>query len=504
MILTKVKTKAGWVQGLPSGCQTVSVFRGIPYGMPPVGNQRWRSPEPIKPWEGIHECFDYPNNCPQGEPSHAGEYDVLLKYKQSEDCLHLSVWTPAETGDEKLPVAVHFHGGGYRVGSSYYRYIDGDAFGQRGVILVSVEFRSGIFGYLAHPELTAEDANHSSGNQITLDQLLALQWVQENISAFGGDPDNVGIFGQSSGGCIMHFLSATPLSKGLFKRVIVQSSGALWQIGHCTTPSTMRGISLEQDEALGARFFSYLGVKSLAEARRVPASELVVKYKSFCEETPGARDHVACIDGYVFPENSVRLMQEGKHMDVDYMVGNVIQETPLPFRYVPSRDELVKEATVLYEEEAEAYLATIGNDEDTLAELYHDVLRDAMMGGNHAFCINQNRLGRRPAYFYSFSKTEPGQETRHASELYYVFSTLSRSPRLFTGEDWEFANKMCDYWTNFFKTGNPNGAGLSEWRPYTEDAPQCLQLAEEIKMIDPPNESVRMRFLIDYVVSHRM
>ena len=236
MALLQVKIESGIVEGIPGWNQAVGLFRGIPYAAPPVGELRFKEPQPAKPWDGVLKAYNYGNISYQERRASEGGGDLIgnefycVDWPRSEDCLYLNVWTPANSAEEKLPVGVYLHGGGYAQGYGHLNCYDGEGFAKRGCITVTLNHRLGIFGYLAHPELTAENEHHSSGNYGVLDIIAALKWVKRNIAAFGGDPDKITVFGQSGGGSKVMTMIASPLTKGLITGAIMQSGGGLTRV----------------------------------------------------------------------------------------------------------------------------------------------------------------------------------------------------------------------------------------------------------------------------------
>ena len=323
MALLQVKTDAGTVEGLTGWNQAVSVFRGIPYAAPPVGELRWKAPQPVEPWEGVRQCYKYGNICYQERRASEGGGDLIgnefycVEWPRSEDCLYLNVWTPANSAGEKLPVGVYFHGGGYSQGYGHLNCYDGEGFAKRGCVIVTLNHRLGIFGYLAHPELTAESGYHASGNYGVLDLIAALKWVKNNIAAFGGDPDQVTVFGQSGGGMKVTTMIASPLAEGLIHGAIMQSSGGLERTrGGMTT-------TLEQAEASGAAILQEMGYTTIADARKASEEALQEGVKEYKKHHAVDPMMMFCpvTDGYVFPESWNDLFAGGKYPDIPTMIG---------------------------------------------------------------------------------------------------------------------------------------------------------------------------------------
>ena len=379
----------------------------------------------------------------------------------SEDCLYLNIWTPAETGNERLPVMMWMHGGGVQSGYSHEIEFDGDAICKRGVILVTINYRLNIFGYFAHPELTAESEFGASGNYGVHDQIQALRWIHDNIAAFGGDPNNVTIFGQSGGGRSTQAVSCSPLAKGLVHHAIVQSAGG---IATAAGPTPR-----EEVERRGVRFMEHTGCKNIAELRALPAEkllELLLEYESAGGDVRlrFSRGFNISTDGYALPLSMEHTLVAGKQNDIDYMFGCTANDMG-------------------------GIIASLAG----WAQVQQD---------NHM----------RPAYFYRFERALPEDDPNdnrvlkgafHSSELWYTFGTLGRCWRPMTEGDYELSRIMCDMWTNFAKTGNPNGVALPHWDPYTITAPSMMtfNIAEcgGCKMMNPDPEG-KVRKEIDHIL----
>lgn len=484
MAILKVKTNSGWVEGLPSSNQAVSVFKGIPFAQPPVGELRWKLPVPVKPWEGVYEAYKYADIAWQERISSeggsvAGSEFYVLDHPRNEDCLYLNVFTPAKSADEKLPVAVYIHGGGYRTGYSYLNCYDGDGFAKRGIVYVSIAYRINVFGFLAHPELRKENQFNSTGNYGALDQVLALKWVKDNIAAFGGNPDMITVFGQSAGGGSTQTMCATHLTKGIFKRAIMQSGGGLWQ------PGAVRAIPIEEAEKQGEDFIKFLGVKNVSEARSIPAEKVFDAYVRFNKEQYPL--HVSPIaDGYLLSADQTDIFRSNDYEDRDYMVGCTKDEGGARGS-VPDYAKRKALAERFYGKYAELYLKTVNADDEKAYErdVFKVGMADEMKAGCLAWCELQLELGRKPSYMYYFTHVPPGAEAvgaHHSVEHHYVFQTMHRSNRPYTGWDWDLSNTLATFWANFIKTGNPNGDGLPEWEPYTKGSPKAFVIDKDLKM----------------------
>lgn len=423
--LTMVETKYGKMTGVDMG--EYVEYRGIPYAAPPVGELRWKAPQPPAPFEGVYEAESFRNKCMQAEgsspPWDKDFYDdPAFDRPMSEDCLYLHIWAPK--GAENCPVAFWIHGGAFLHGWAAEKEFDGAAYCKRGVIFVSVEYRCGVFGYLAHPWLTAESG--LSGNYGSLDQIAALDWVYENIAAFGGDPKNITVFGQSAGAMSTQTLVSSPLTEGRIAKAILQSGGSYGVGLH-------RDITLKEQEEFGLAFPEALGVDSLEAMRRKPAGEVFAAMEPFFNKVmPKAQGLflVPTIDGRLLTQGYYQTIDEGKIRNIPYMIGCTKDDITVPPELENKRE----------------------------APLYK---------GCAAFSHKLEELGRKPAYMYYFTRDLPGDDhgAWHSSELWYMMGTLDRCWRPWTDGDRELSGRMLDYWASFMRTGDPNGGGHPRWRP---------------------------------------
>lgn len=506
MALLKVKTDVGEVEGLTGWNQAVSIFRGIPYAAPPVGDLRWKAPQPVTPWEGVRPCFKWGAISYQERRASEGGGDIIgnefycVDWPRSEDCLYLNVWTPAKSADEKLPVAVYFHGGGYSQGYGHLNCYDGEGFAKRGIITVTLNHRLGIFGYLAHPDLTAEDEHHTSGNYGVLDLIAALQWVKRNIAAFGGDPEKVTVFGQSGGGMKVTTMIASPLANQLISGAIMQSSGGLERTRGGMTNTLAKA---EQD---GAKVLQSMGFATIAEARKATQEQLlegVKAYKALHPEIDPMMMFCPITDGYVFPESWNDLFAQGKFPNIPTMIGCTADEMERHLTELPPYEKILETSDYLFGDGyREQFLKAIHYETDKTYALRMFNKFVMMTGGTQAadvaWCENLLKQGKTPGYRYYLTLVPPGADTaHHSAEHQYVFQTLTKSNRPYTGRDWDLSNNLADYWANFIKTGNPNGEGLPEWNPHTAEKPEAMDINYDLHMFESPtNDLVDM--MIDY------
>ena len=502
MALTRVRVKQGEIQGYPAGNQAISVFKGIPYAKPPVGERRWRAPEAAEEWKGVFNAYEFGRIEVQAVRQQNDFYRrefYPFDYPMSENCLYLNVWTPAKNAKEKLPVALWIHGGGMRQGYSNKLETDGEAFAKRWIVYVSLNYRLNIFGFFGHPDLTAEDPFHSSGNYGILDQILALRWIHENIAAFGGDPNCVTIFGQSGGGRSVQALIVSDLTKGMIHRAIMQSAGGLGN-------ETLDNYSLADCEKDGIAFFQHFEIKDVAEARKIPALELHDMFIEYSKLHFG-RPSRPCIDGYLWKKDFTSLCLDGDYQDLDYMIGTTKDEDgPAPF----DLSMVLEEGRRLYPDQLKKFLKIVTYDDPGECEKIMARNRpDSLLAAALSWSEMTARSGKKPSYQYLFTHVLPGEEDTlffplpqderlgkcfHSSEHMYIQQTFLRSWRPFTGEDFDLSNKMCAYWTNFVKYGNPNEPGLPVWEPYTMENRKVMELSLDPHMIEPPvNEIVAFR-----------
>lgn len=466
-----IKVEGGLISGV--NAEGVRSFNGIPFAAPPVGDLRWKAPQPVVPWQGVRQCDAFGSECPQaGYP--AGSMYYQPPQKQSEDCLYLNVWTAGKAG-ERRPVMVWIHGGALTRGSGANRTYNGTAFAKKGVVLVTINYRLGPLGYLAHPELTAESPQNSSGNYGVLDQIAALKWVQKNIAAFGGDPRNVTIFGESAGSWSVNVLVATPLARGLFHRAIGESGGTF---GPMTYLKEDRG-RLTAAEKVGVAFAKAAGADSIKALRSVSADKIV---DLFNNDNEGKKFRTAPnVDGWVLPDEVRNIFAQGKQNDVPVIVGsnaNEMTTLTVPATVPKTLEDYRKRIEPMYGEATRDFdaLYPVKTEADVPAA-YLGSLRDVTFTLPMRTWARMTGTGRSKAYLYSFSHVTPNPNSKylgayHASEIAYVFNNLNPENKMLQELDHKLAETMSAYWVNFAKTGDPNGKGLPKWMPYnTSDEP---------------------------------
>lgn len=437
---TIVRVEGGEIEGVLDD-EGVVVYRGIPYAAPPVGDLRWKQPQPVIPWDGIRKCDKFgPASLQEGQQKGSFYWKEFYQDgnpEMSEDCLYLNIWTPATGKKNKLPVMVWIHGGAFMNGFGHEIEFDGDAYAKKGVILVTLNYRLGMCGFLAHPLLTEENGGVGSGNYGLFDQLAALRWVKNNISVFGGDSNNVTLFGQSAGAASVQALISSPLAKDYIQRAIIQSGGGLGGI-ISTRP-------LAEVQAEGKAMWDSAGFSTLEEMRACPADSfqnVMMNYMSHQKSFRGM-PYSPCVDGQLLKESTYEAAVNGNELDIPYMIGYVAQD------------------------------------------LMPDMMRKAAVD----WSLLLEKQGRRPAYVYCFSRDLPGEDMEdtggfgsmkgafHSSELWYMFGTLDKCWRPMENTDYELSDRMVTYWTNFARNGDPNGENLPEWKP-------CKNEDQHVQMLD--------------------
>ncbi|MEX0903144.1 MAG: carboxylesterase family protein [Pseudohongiellaceae bacterium] len=430
----------------------VQAFLGIPYAAPPVGDLRWKAPEPALPWNGIRASDRHGAACMQRRDN----------IYMSEDCLFVNVWTGAES-DDKLPVMVWIHGGGWNSHSNGHPTYDGEAFADNGVVLVSVNYRLGAFGWMAHPELSAESGRGVSGNYGVLDHLLALQWVQDNIEQFGGDKDNVTIFGESAGGASIYALLATPMAKGLFHKAISEST---WiTASNVTNLKTPNGLSESAEDRGAAAIAAKLrdldidGPATAATMRALPASTVL------------DLDHrlSLVVDGWLYPKAPMDIFQEGSHNVVPLLAGINDGEGLLYTRPDNVPESIAAQRQLRLDEFGADYSALVdiytAEGVDGIFDMEVDFRTDTSFGRGTRELVHAMARSTADSYMYVFTRNlrNPDERSPHFMEVQYVFNNLDDSV---SQTDKDIARLMNDYWVQFAATGSPNGDGLPNWPVY--------------------------------------
>jgi para-nitrobenzyl esterase len=492
----QVRTANGVLEGVVSPDGKVRTFKGVPYAAPPVGPLRWKAPQPVPSWTGVRSAVDYAPRAMQGHI-----YDDMVFHDKgpSEDCLYLNLWMPeADRPPGKLPVMVWIHGGGFVAGASSEPRQDGGNLSKKGVLVISLNYRMGVFGFFAHPELTRESGHDASGNYGLLDQVAALEWVKTNIAAFGGDPDQVTIFGESAGSFSVSALMSSPLAQGLFHRAIGES-GAFFSK---TQPPKPRA----EAEAAGVKFAeSAFGTNSIEALRAVPAEQLLAA----ALKRPHER-FSPDIDGYFLPEDCLSIYAAGKQSHVPLLAGWNRDEGDFKSYFMndpPTVSNFVTRAQARFGANADTFLKVYPAATDAAARrAAQDFAGDRFIAySTWKWLEKQLQTGGSPVFRYEFDQTlplpanaKPDAEPAapHAGEIEYVFQMLSSKPRPWRPEDQAVSELMAAYWTNFAKTGDPNGPGLPRWPAYNgQDGYPVMHLGGANPGAAPDRHRDRYEFL---------
>ena len=468
-----VRVEQGQLSGAAGKSPDVRVYRGIPFAAPPVGDLRWKPPQPASHWQGVRPASEFGNACWQTPyPPAFAIYQTELP-PLSEDCLYLNVWTSAKSAADRMPVMVWIHGGGFTRGAGSLPTYDGENLARRGVVVVTINYRLGIFGFFAHPELTAESPHHASGNYGLMDQIAALAWVKKNIAAFGGDPNRVTIFGESAGSWAVNALMASPLARGLFVGAIGESGGTMGRM-----------VPLAEAEKNGEKLASGLGATDGGlKTLRATSAEALLK--------AGAAETVPTIvDGWVLPQEVYTIFAEGKQNDVPLIVGNNADEGTVLAPQGASMNAALftAQAKQRFGGLAAPFLAAYpaGSDPEAVASFYA-AFRDDIFGWQmRTWAQMQTRTGHHPVYRYYFSHWPPGPQSArlrafHASEIPYVFGNFTW-PFPWNDADRSLSEVMMSYWTNFAKTGDPNGREPIQWPVYDSGKDNLLEFGDRVSV----------------------
>jgi para-nitrobenzyl esterase len=467
-LATAVHVESGAIQGVEAN--GLSIYKGIPYATPPLGELRWREPQPVRAWQGVRKATTFAPACMQTGVSMPGETPPAV----NEDCLYLNIWAPIGRADKRLPVLVWIHGGGYTNGSAAMPLYWGDRLAQKGVIVVTIAYRLGPLGFLAHPELTGESAHHSSGNYGLMDQIAALEWVHKNIAAFGGDPKRVTIAGQSSGSISVSILMASPLAKGLFQRAIGESGGLFEPLQ--LAPKFL----LANAEKDGAKFAASLGAASIRELRQLRASRLTSNDSGIAHPV---------IEPYLLPQSPYEVFVSGRQNDVPLLLGSNAEEARAIVNVTGvTAATFVGDIEKSFGSLPPTLMAAYPHATDEQAQTARlEFERDLRFGWDMwAWARLQATTGRNPVYYYSFQQRPPFPTgslyarwgASHFAELWYVFDHLDQSPWQWTSADRNMAAEISAYWVNFARSGDPNGAGVPQW-PAFENTQSKVQILSD-------------------------
>ena len=498
-MLRKVRVETGVVEGLPAADPRITAFKGIPYAAPPVGENRWRAPQPAKKWRGVFKAYKFApismQHVPGEDPDniYSREWNVDPSIEMSEDSLVLNVWTPARSEDEKLPVFVWYFGGGLREGNTAEMEFDGERLARRGIVVVTVNYRLNVFGFFAHPEITKESPEFPA-NFGYLDQRYGTMWVKRNIAAFGGDPDNITIGGQSAGGGSVMAQVASPLNKGLFQKAIVDSGLELTPY----KPSFFgRNLTLAEAEENGKKFFKELGVNTLAEARKLDA--FYIRDKANVSKVRFG----VVQDGNMIVGPSNELFMKNQVNQMPMLFGHTSTEFPStpPAKTI---EEFKAYAKKNFGDDADEFLALCASPSGSLAEMLNKSKAQHLEFSIRRLAQKKAETGDKfPMYYWVFDPEIPGWDnpgTFHSSDLWFFFETLAKCWRPFKGKHYDLARQMCNYWANFIRSGDPNGVDadgedMPQWRPYTVDDPCRIWFGDTV-YTEAKGPRPLMRFLL--------
>ena len=476
-----VKVEEGFVQGTSE--DGLTVYKGIPFAAPPVGDLRWKAPQPAAKWDGVKQADKFAPGPMQGGNPPSGK---------SEDCLYHNIWSPAKSAKDRIPVLVWIYGGGFNAGSTSETTYSGEKLAKKGVVFVSISYRVGQLGFMAHPELSAESPNHVSGNYGLLDMIAGLKWIQKNISAFGGDPNRVTIFGESAGGIAVSMLCASPLAKGLFHGAISQSGGSFGP----PRPTTFPGENLKRlpdAEIAGSNYVKNAGFSSIAEMRKVSADKL-----------PAIRGLAwPIIDGYVITDDQYKLYEAKKFNDVPILVGYNSDEGA-SFSPPKTPEDYIQAVKTRYGKFADDLIKAYPVGETTVPKTARDLSRDAAFGWHTwVWARLHSRMGKTKAFYYYFDQHPDfpadsprfGYGSPHGQDVGFVFQHLNPNSQNATPSDEVISEAMATYWTNFAKYGHPNGHGVPDWSAFSDKNPVVMHFnqtahagpvpsAESLKVLD--------------------
>jgi para-nitrobenzyl esterase len=481
-IADPVKTKNGAVEGTTEN--GLRVFRGIPFAAPPVGDLRWKPPQPVKNWTGVRQADKFGPQCMQRRVFS----DMVFRGNgMSEDCLYLNVWTPATSANERLPVLVYFYGGGYMAGDGSEPRYDGGSMARKGIVALTVNYRLNVFGFFAHPELTKESPRHAAGNYGLLDSWAALQWVQDNIAAFGGDPKQVTIAGESAGSISVSALMASPLSKGLI-------AGAIGESGAMIEP-TLPPVPLADGEKNGLTFATGIDAPTLAALRALPAEKLLE-----ATAKQGIPRFAPTVDGYFLPKLPVDIYAAGEQAHVPLLAGWNSEESGA--RAVlgtndPTPENYANAIKKLYGERADqAMKAYPGSRNDEVEQSATALASDRFIGySTWKWTDLHGKTGGAPVFRYLYLRPRPGARgASHSAEIEYAMGNLATNKAFaWTPDDYKVSETLQGYFANFVKRGDPNGSGLPAWPSANRVVPAQVMHLDVTSKAEP--DTVRDRYL---------
>ncbi len=485
-----VQTSAGAVRGEQSKDSRIVSFKGIPFATPPTGELRWKPPRPVKPWKSVRNAKDFGASCMQRTRQEFLPWtsEFLTHNRVSEDCLYLNIWTPDASSSAHLPVIVFIYGGGFVEGAGDIAVYDGENLAATGLVMVTINYRVGVFGFLAHPELTAESEHHSSGNYGLLDQIAALRWVRDNIAQFGGDPQRVTIWGQSAGAFSVSALIASPLASGLFQRAVADSG-----IGVAGLPMA----DLKTAEKAGVDFAAAHHAASLKELRAIPAEQLLPgEHENSLRFSPD-------IDGWVLPDSPAALSARGADNDVPVITGYQANDGLLfipPIPTLAAFDQFAKKRYADFAGEFEKlYPAKAAED---IKQVVIESTRDRDRVSMFLWASRRTKNHRQPVFTYFFDRAIPWPQhpefgAFHTGEIPYFFGNLNKLNRPWEQVDRDLSRTVESYLKNFAANGNPNGDKLAKWKPVQPDIPATMEIGSRMGAM-PLADKDRVDFWVRY------
>ena len=484
-----INVDGGMISGVKSTTGDVVLFKGIPFAAPPVGKLRWKAPQPVPQWDGIKKCDAFGPSPMQNKPVPFGVYTkefLIPEQPVSEDCLYLNVWAKNDAKPKK-PVFVWIYGGGFTSGGTAVPIYDGEAMAKKGIIFVSINYRVGVFGFLAHPELTNESPDKASGNYALLDQIAALKWIRKNIASFGGDPGNVTIAGQSAGSMSVNCLIASPVAKGLFNKAIAESGSMM------VSNPMIKTRTLADAEQQGIKLAAAVHANTIDELRKIPAADLM--------KIPGGYSPI--VDGYVLPEPAFQIFAEGKENSIPLLTGwNADEGFVFSFK---KKDAFQQEAKEKYGKDAGAFLKYFpANTNEEAAHSQTKLSRDMIFAISGYKWIGIQSERKAPVYAYYFQHKLPATPdfekygAFHTGEVAYVTDNLKFLNRPWKPADNILAKQMSAYWVNFITNGNPNGKNLPAWPKYNKSMSQVMVFDNgAVKKRLPDKEE--LEFMLEHV-----
>jgi para-nitrobenzyl esterase len=466
-----ISTASGLVNGYYHEKTGITIFRGIPYAAPPTGELRWKPPQPSIAWNGVRECSTFSASPMQNKPLSflmIGPEFVVPREPLSEDCLYLNIWTGAKSSGERRPVLLWIYGGGFITGGAAAPGYSGEALAEQGIVFVSFNYRLGVFGFLAHPALTAESDHHSSGNYALLDMIAALQWVKKNIASFGGDPDRITIAGQSAGSASVNCLLASPIAKGMFQGAIGESGSLVLEnpILH------MR--SLSDAESEGEKISQKLNASDLQALRRIPADELQKKAGGF---------FAPIVDGWIMTASVAETYQLGGQTHVPLMTGWNGDEGLL--FGIASKENFARQASDFGADSNlfKKYFPSVTDQESVRSQIALAV--DKTIGlSQYTWALEQNKGVSVKTFLYQFTRKPPAEGDQkkfgayHTAEIGYALHNLDSIGRKWEPVDRQLERQMSAYWVQFVKTGDPNQAGLPLWGVFSDEHPMAIRFGD--------------------------